>query len=101
VRNQARLISSAEGEVGVSFHLAGLPIRCRPCSHGRVVLQTCSDRRGRSTAEQAVRLGSQEFRPAGTEAPRRRPQPRPAQDGRDRGRGDADPSFSSSPSIRM
>jgi hypothetical protein len=90
-RNQTKVISSGQGEVAVSFHLAGLPIRCRPPSHGRVALQTCSDRRVRIAAEQTVRLGAQELRPAGAEAPRRRPQARPAQHGRDRRCGDADP----------
>jgi hypothetical protein len=88
--NQARVVSIGPGDRVVGCHRASLPIRCWPPSSGRVALQACFHRRTQIAAVQAVRLGAQERRPAGADAPGRRPQSRLAQDGRDRGRGDTD-----------
>ena len=51
----------------------------------------CRDERAQLRAEQALRLGAQELRPAGADPPRGRSEPRAAQHGRDRRVRDTDP----------
>jgi hypothetical protein len=90
-RSQPRLASSGQGVVVVRFHLAGLPILGRPAWLQGIGLEAVvSQRRAQIAAEQAVRLGAQELRPAGADPPRGRPQARAPQHGRDRGGRDAD-----------
>ncbi len=90
-RSQPAFVSSAPEEGVVSFQLAGFPILSGPAALGRVALEAVvSQRRAQTAAENPVRLGAQELRPGGADAPRRRPQARPAQHGRDCCGGDAD-----------
>jgi len=90
-RSQPGSVSSARGDVVVSFHRVGLPILSGPTALGRVAVEAVvSQPRAQTAAEYPARLGAQELRPARADAPRRRPQSRPAQHGRDRCGGDAD-----------
>jgi hypothetical protein len=76
--------------VVASFHLAVPPNLGRSARLGRIVpAVVVSGREARTAAEHAVRLGAQELRPAGADPPRRRPEARAAQHGRDRGGRDA------------
>jgi hypothetical protein len=76
----------------VSLHLAGPRIWGWRARLGGVTVEVVvSHRRPQTAADQALRLGAQELRPARADPPRRRTEPRGAQHGRDRGRGDADP----------
>jgi hypothetical protein len=79
------------GEVAASFHLAVRPNLGRPARLGRIVTEVVVCPGARAATEHAVRLGVQELRPAGADPSRRRPEPRAAQHGRDRGGRDADP----------
>jgi hypothetical protein len=91
-RSHLKLVSTARGEVVVSFHLAGVSILGRRARHSGVALEAVlSQRRAQTAAEHAVRLGAQERRPAGADPTRCRTEARAAQHGRDRGGGDADP----------
>jgi hypothetical protein len=90
MRIRARL-GGAE-EIVTGFRLAGWPILDRPDRVEGITIDNDVSRAIAHTAgEQAVRLGAQELRPAGADPPRRRPEPRSAQHGRDRGGRDRDP----------
>ena len=90
-RSQPAFVSSAREEGVVSFQLAGLPILSGPAALGRVALESVvCQRRAQTAAEYPVRLGAQELRPGGADAPRCRPHARLAQHGGDRSGGDAD-----------
>ncbi len=86
-RSQPRLGRSGRAACVVSFHLAGGRIRGRPARLGGVTVEAA---RAQTVADQAVRLGAQELRPARAYPPRCRPEARAAQHGRDRGGRDAD-----------
>jgi len=91
VRRQPRLGGSGRRTLVVSFHQRGRAIVGRPARPGSDAVKAVRERRAQAATDQAVRLGAQELRPAGADPPRRRPQARAAQHGRDRGRRDADP----------
>ena len=64
-------------DVDVSCELARLPIVRWLAPLARVARQTnCRYERAQLEAEQALRLGAQELRPAGADPPRRRPEAR-------------------------
>src|SRR6266516_4746925 len=91
MRGRARP-GGSRSEIVTGFRLAGWPILDRPDRLGGITIDALlSDGIADSAGEQAVRLGAQELRPAGADPPRRRPEARPAQHGRDRGGRDADP----------
>jgi hypothetical protein len=77
--------------VAASVHPAVRPNLGRPAQLGRIVPEVVSRHGTRTAAQHAVRLGAQELRPAGADPARRRPEPRAAHHGRDRGGQDADP----------
>jgi hypothetical protein len=79
------------GEVVAGSQLGVRPNLRRPVRLGRSVREVVFCHGARTAAEHAVRLGAQELRPAGADPARRRPEPRAAQHGRDRGGRDADP----------
>ncbi len=91
VRRQPRRGSSGRRTLVVGFHQAGRPNVGRPAGPGSDAVKGVCQRRAQIAGDQAVRLGAQELRPAGADPPRRRPEARAAQHGRDRGRRDADP----------
>jgi hypothetical protein len=91
VRRQPRLGGSGRRTLVVSFHQRGRAIVGRPARRGSDAVKAVRERRAQDATDQAVRLGAQELRPAGADPPRRRPQARATQHGRDRGRRDADP----------
>jgi hypothetical protein len=70
---------------------AGPGYRGPAARRGSDAVKAVRERRAQAATDQAVRLGAQELRPAGADPPRRRPQARAAQHGRDRRRRDADP----------
>jgi hypothetical protein len=92
VRNQRRLGSKRRRElVALSLQLAHRSILSQLTRLGGISGATASHRGARVSAEQALRLGAQELRPAGADPPRRRAEARGAQHGRDRCGRDADP----------
>jgi hypothetical protein len=91
VRRQPRLGSSGRRTLVVSFDQRSRPTVSGPARLGSDAVKAACQRRAQIAGDQAVRLGAQELRPAGADPPRRRPQARAAQHGRDRGRRDADP----------
>jgi hypothetical protein len=88
-RSQPRLGRSGRAARVVRFHRAGGRIPGRPAD-GAVTVEAVSDARAQTVADQAVRLGTQELRPARADPPRGRPEARAPQHGRDRGGRDAD-----------
>jgi hypothetical protein len=91
VRRRPRLGGSGRRTLVVSFQQRGRAIVGRPARRGSDAVKAVRERRAQAATDQAVRLGAQELRPAGADPPRRRPQARAAQHGRDRRRRDADP----------
>jgi hypothetical protein len=92
VRGQPRLPCLGRGAVAVSLHLAGPCILDSPARLGGVTVEAVVVHpRAQTAADQALRLGTQELRPARANPPRGGTEARGAQRGRDRGRGDADP----------
>lgn len=92
VRGQPRLPGLGRGGVGVSLHLAGPCILDSPARLGGVTVEAVVVHpRAQTAADQAMRLHTQELRPARANPPRGGTKARGAQRGRDRGRGDADP----------
>jgi hypothetical protein len=91
VRSHSRLGSSGRRILGVGFHQRGRAIVGRPARRDSDAVKAVRERRAQIAGDQAVRLGAQELRPAEADPPRRRPQARATQHGRDRGRRDADP----------
>jgi hypothetical protein len=100
-RRPPRLGSSGPRTLVVSFDQRGRPIVSGPARLGSDADKAACQRRAQIAADQAVRLGAQELRPAGADPPRRWPQARAAQHARDRGGRDADPQPFSSPWMRM
>jgi hypothetical protein len=91
MRRRARL-GGSRTEIVTGFRLAGWPILDRPDRLGGITIDAVLSHGIAHTAgEHAVRLGAEELRPAGADPPRRRPEARSAQHGRDRGGRDADP----------
>jgi hypothetical protein len=86
-----RLGSSDRRGVVVSFDLADECVLGRPARLGGVASDPVFNPRVQIAGEQALRLGAQELETAGPDPPRRRPETRAAQHGRDRGGRDADP----------
>src|SRR6266508_657271 len=85
-------LGSTLSEIVTGFRLAGWPVRALPDRlEGITIGAVVSRGIAHAAGEQAVRLGAQELRPAGADPPRRRPEARPAQHGRDRGGRDSDP----------
>jgi hypothetical protein len=79
VRNHPRLGSNGRRElVALSFQLANLSILGAPTRLGGITRETESHPGAQVAAEQALRLGAQELRPAGADPPRRRAQARGA-----------------------
>jgi hypothetical protein len=76
VRNHPRLGSNGRQDlVALSFQLANLSILGAPTRLGGITGETESHPGAEVAAEQALRLGAQELRPAGADPPRRRPRP--------------------------
>jgi hypothetical protein len=91
VGRQPRRGGSGRRTLVVGFHQWGRPNVGRPARPGSDAVKGVCQRRAQIAGDQAVRLGAQELRPAGADPPRRRPEARATQHGRDRGRRDADP----------
>jgi hypothetical protein len=91
VRRQPRRGSSGRRTLVVGFHQRGRPNVDRSARLGSDAVKGVCQREAQIAGDQAVRLGAQELRPAGADPPRRRPEARAAQHGRDRRRRDADP----------
>jgi hypothetical protein len=89
VRRQQRRGSSGQRTLVVGFHQRARPNVDRWARLGSDAVNGV--RQAQIAGDQAVRLGAQELRPAGADPPRRRPEARVAQHGRDRRRRDADP----------
>jgi hypothetical protein len=91
VGRQPRRGGSGRRTLVVGFHQWARPNVGRPARPGSDAVEGVCQRRAQIAGDQAVRLGAQELRPAGADPPRRRPEARAPQHGRDRGRRDADP----------
>jgi hypothetical protein len=79
VRCHPRLGSNGRRElVAVSFHFASLSSLGQPARLGGITLEAGSHLRVQVAAEQALRLGAQELRPAGADPPRGRTEARGA-----------------------
>jgi hypothetical protein len=91
VRRQQRRGSSGQRTLVVGFHQRGRPNVDRWARLGSDAVKGVCQRQAQIAGDQAVRLGAQELRPAGADPPRRRPEARAAQHGRDPCCRDADP----------